>query len=67
MNAVIPGPVMKPAGRPMSDEDWAQVGAPLPLARTGSPEDVARAVAYLVSESFVTGAVIHVNGGEHLI
>ncbi len=67
VNAVIPGPVMRPAGRPMSDEEWAQLGAPLPLKRAGNPEDVARAVAYLVSESFVTGAVIHVNGGEHLV
>jgi NAD(P)-dependent dehydrogenase (short-subunit alcohol dehydrogenase family) len=67
VNAIIPGPVMKPAGRAMSDEEWAQVGAPLPLSRTGSPEDVARAVAYLARESFVTGATIHVNGGEHLV
>lgn len=67
VNAVIPGPVMKPAGRAMSDDDWEKVGAKLPLSRTGSAEDVARAVAYLVSESFVTGAVIHVNGGEHLV
>lgn len=67
VNAVVPGPVMRPAGRPMSEEEWEQVGAHLPLMRPGSPEDVARAVAYLASESFITGAVIHVNGGEHLI
>ncbi len=67
VNAVIPGPVMKPSGRPMTEEEWERIGAPLPLARTGTPEDVARAVAYLASESFITGAVIHVNGGEHLI
>lgn len=66
VNAVIPGPVMKPAGRDMSDEQWAGVGKMLPLERTGSPEDVARAVVYLVSEDFLTGAVLHVNGGEHL-
>ncbi len=66
VNTVIPGPVMKPAGRSMSDEDWAALGAELPLKRTGQAEDVARAVAYLASEDFLTGAVLHVNGGEHL-
>jgi NAD(P)-dependent dehydrogenase (short-subunit alcohol dehydrogenase family) len=67
VNAVIPGPVMKPAGGAMSDEEWAKVGQRTALQRTGSPEDVARAVAYLVGEPFITGTVIHVNGGEHLL
>jgi NAD(P)-dependent dehydrogenase (short-subunit alcohol dehydrogenase family) len=66
VNAIIPGPVMKPAGRNMSDEAWEAVGQTVPLKRTGSPEDVARAVAYLVREDYVTGTLIHVNGGEHL-
>jgi NAD(P)-dependent dehydrogenase (short-subunit alcohol dehydrogenase family) len=66
VNAVIPGPVMKPAGSSMSDEDWAKVGQKTALKRTGSAEDVARAVAYLASEDFITGTAIHVNGGEHL-
>ncbi|MBZ0286899.1 MAG: SDR family oxidoreductase, partial [Anaerolineae bacterium] len=66
-NAIIPGPVMKPSGRDMSDEQWAAVGKMLPLERTGSAEDVARAVVYLAGENFLTGAVIHVNGGEHLV
>lgn len=66
VNAVLPGPVMKPAGVEMSDAQWAQVGQRTALGRTGSAEDVARAVAYLASEDFITGALIHVNGGEHL-
>ncbi|NWG15831.1 MAG: SDR family oxidoreductase [Chloroflexi bacterium] len=66
VNAVVPGPVMKPAGTNMSDEDWAKVGQRTPLQRTGSAEDVARAVAYLAGEDYLTGTVIHVNGGEHL-
>jgi NAD(P)-dependent dehydrogenase (short-subunit alcohol dehydrogenase family) len=67
VNAIIPGPVMKPAGGKMSDEEWARVGQRTALQRTGSPEDVARAVAYLVGEPFITGTVIQVNGGEHLL
>ncbi len=67
VNGVLPGPVMKPAGRDMSDADWEAVGETVTLKRTGSAEDVARAVAYLVHEDYITGALIHVNGGEHLV
>ncbi|MEZ4668040.1 MAG: SDR family oxidoreductase [Anaerolineae bacterium] len=65
-NAVIPGPVMKPAGTNMSDADWAKIGERTPLQRTGSAGDVARAVAYLAGEDYVNGAVLHVDGGEHV-
>jgi NAD(P)-dependent dehydrogenase (short-subunit alcohol dehydrogenase family) len=67
VNAVIPGPVMRPSGRYMTDEQWEAVGQKVPLQRTGAPEDVARAVSYLAREDYVTGAVLQVNGGEHLV
>lgn len=66
VNGVIPGPVMKPAGASMSDAEWEQVGQRVPLRRTGNAEDVARAVAYLASEDYLTGVILPVNGGEHL-
>jgi NAD(P)-dependent dehydrogenase (short-subunit alcohol dehydrogenase family) len=50
----------------MSDEQWHAIGQMLPLKRTGSGDDVGRAVVYLAQESFLTGTLIHVNGGEHL-
>lgn len=65
-NAVLPGPVLKPAGSKMSDEDFAKMGKKVPLERTGTPEDVARAVAYLASEDYLNGVLLEVNGGEHL-
>ena len=65
-NAIIPGPVMKTAGREISDDAWEQVGDRSVLRRTGSPEDVARAVIYLCSEDYITGELLHVNAGEHL-
>ncbi|MEO8608717.1 MAG: SDR family oxidoreductase [Chloroflexota bacterium] len=66
VNAVIPGPVMKPAGNSMTDAEWAKIGERTPLQRTGSPEDVARAVAYLAREDYISGAILPVNGGEHV-
>jgi NAD(P)-dependent dehydrogenase (short-subunit alcohol dehydrogenase family) len=58
---------MKPAGTSLTDTQWNKIGEKTLLQRAGSAEDVGRAVVYLVGESFITGAVIHVNGGEHLI
>ena len=66
VNAIVPGPVMKTAGRNISDEDWARVGERSALGRTGTPEDVARSVAFLCREDHITGALLHVNAGEHL-
>lgn len=64
-NAIVPGPVMK-TDDGMTDERWQEIGDSLPLKRPGTPEDVARAVAYLAEEDFINGALLHVNAGEHL-
>jgi NAD(P)-dependent dehydrogenase (short-subunit alcohol dehydrogenase family) len=65
VNGVLPGPVMAPPGMP--DERWQQIGRDQTLLqRVGNAEDVARAVVYLARESYITGSLIYVNGGEHL-
>ena len=66
VNAIAPGAVMKPAGRVTSDEDWARIGERNVLRRTGTPEDVARAVVYLCQEDFITGELLRINAGQHL-
>ena len=38
----------------------------IPLGRAGSPDDVVRAVIYLLTSDFVTGELLYVTGGEHL-
>ncbi len=39
-----------------------------PLGRPGNPEEVANAIAFLASDasSFVTGELVHVDGGRHV-
>jgi pteridine reductase len=65
VNAVMPGPVLAPPG--MSESRWEQIGRDQTLlGRPGGPGDVARAVAYLCREDFLTGVLLPVNGGEHL-
>jgi NAD(P)-dependent dehydrogenase (short-subunit alcohol dehydrogenase family) len=63
VNAVAPGPVLLPED--FSPEQVAAVERATPLARIGTPEDVARAIRFLAEEAgFSTGAVLHVDGGR---
>jgi len=68
VNAVAPGPVMWPEDNPQFDEVYRQrVISQTLLKRIGSPDDVARAVRFLVQDApFITGQVIAVDGGRSL-
>ncbi len=68
-NSVAPGVIN-------TERDWSQYpadlkelgGAPIPLKRTGHVDEIAAACVYLASDlaGFVTGQVIHVNGGQYM-
>jgi NAD(P)-dependent dehydrogenase (short-subunit alcohol dehydrogenase family) len=62
--AVAPGPVLKPER--MSDARWSQITRELPLRKSGTPEDVARAVIFLLRNDFITGETLPVDGGDEL-
>lgn len=68
VNAVLPGPaatgIFRDTGLDVLDLEARYVPS-IPLGRMGSPADVASAMAYLASDdaSFVTGAVLNVDGG----
>jgi pteridine reductase len=64
VNAVAPGTVLWPERYPATLRRTL-VGR-IPLGRAGDPSDVAAAVRFLAEASFVTGAVIPVDGGRHL-
>lgn len=69
VNTVAPGPIETPMLQqtvPAGNGDQKYLGtAAVPLGRIGQPDEIAAAVAYLVSPAaaFVTGATIDVNGG----
>jgi NAD(P)-dependent dehydrogenase (short-subunit alcohol dehydrogenase family) len=61
---VAPG-VTLPSG-PMNDEQFAAAHRMTPLARSSHPEDVARAVHFLLVSPAITGTTLLVDGGQHL-
>ena len=68
VNCVAPGFIDTDMTRALSDEQKKALLANIPLGRLGMPQDVAAAVAYLASPGgdYVTGAVLHVNGGMYM-
>jgi pteridine reductase len=68
VNAVAPGPILWPDDDESFDELSRQrIISHTPLKREGTPEDVARAVLFLLADApYVTGETISVDGGRHV-
>jgi len=64
VNAIAPGEIDTAILSPGTDK----IVETIPLRRLGLPEEVAKAIWYLCTEqsSYVTGAELHINGGEHV-
>ncbi|MDQ0256979.1 NAD(P)-dependent dehydrogenase (short-subunit alcohol dehydrogenase family) [Evansella vedderi] len=67
VNAVAPGPIWTPLiPSSFEEEDVKTFGTRTPMERAGQPFELAPTFVYLASDdsSYITGQVIHVNGGE---
>ena len=67
VNGVAPGPIWTPLiVASFTPDEIEKFGQSTPMGRAGQPNEVAPAYLYLASDdaSYVTGQVIHVNGGE---
>lgn len=62
VNAVAPGPMMRPPD--LTDEENKEVLAGTLLKRWGGPEEIARGVVFLLEADFVTGQVLTIDGGR---
>ena len=65
VNCVAPGFIATDMTHALTEEQKVAMLASIPLARAGTPEDVAGAVGFLVSPAaaYITGTTVHVNGG----
>ena len=65
VNAVAPGPVLKPEN--LSEEESQKAVQKTILGRWGTPEDIAYAVSFLVESDFINGTVLAVDGGRSIV
>lgn len=68
VNCVAPGFIDTDMTRALPEAQRTALLAQIPLGRLGAPEDIGAAVAYLASPAaaYVTGCVLHVNGGMYM-
>ncbi|UPQ76842.1 SDR family oxidoreductase [Chryseobacterium nepalense] len=67
VNGVAPGPIWTPLVKETFD-DVSDFGKDNPMKRAGQPSEVAPAYVFLASQdsSFITGEIIHINGGDYV-
>lgn len=65
VNAVAPGAILPPPGK--GAKYLKDMAGPVPLRRRCAPEDVADAVLFLLQNDALTGQIIFVDGGQHLL
>ena len=63
VNCVAPGVILTDMCANVDPEILADLAEENPIGRNGTPEDVAKAMAYLADADFVTGQILPVNGG----
>ncbi len=67
VNAVAPGVIDTDMVQVLGRETLDMLAEEIPLGRLGKPEEIARAVLYLAGAEYVTGQVLHVDGGFPII
>jgi len=69
VNSVAPGFIQTEMTEALPETTKAQLLALIPLSRFGTPEEVARAVVFLAADdsAYITGQVLHVNGGMLMV
>jgi len=68
VNAIAPGFIATDMTADLGEDAHASLTSQIPLGRLGSPENIAAAVLFLASDSgcYITGQVLHVNGGMYM-
>jgi NAD(P)-dependent dehydrogenase (short-subunit alcohol dehydrogenase family) len=64
VNAIGPGPTLKPAGK--TDAQFKASTARLPLGHGANPDDIADGILFILGAASMTGQMLALDGGEHL-
>jgi pteridine reductase len=64
VNGVAPGAIAWPDDNQLDSAERSRIIATTPLARMGSPQDIAQAVHFLAAAPYITGQIIAVDGGR---
>lgn len=65
VNAIAPGLIMPSLN--LSDNEWQRLVDRLPLQQSGSPQDIVQAVLFLLTNQYITGQTLVIDGGYQLI
>jgi acetoacetyl-CoA reductase len=68
VNVIAPGYVETDMVRAVPTDVLEKIVARIPVGRLGKPEEIARAVLFLVADEagFITGSTLSINGGQHM-
>ncbi len=65
VNAIAPGLILPP--KKESNSYLSRLARQIPLKRKGTVDSIAQTVSFLINNDYVTGQIIYVDGGEHLL
>ena len=65
VNAVAPGPILPPPGS--GAESARELAGNIPLEQLPTPKEIAAAALFLLQADSVTGQIVYVDGGQHLL
>jgi pteridine reductase len=67
VNAIAPGPILWPDNASFDELSRQRIVSHTPLKREGEPDEIAKAVRFLLTDAtYTTGATINVDGGRHI-
>jgi pteridine reductase len=67
VNAIAPGAILWPSTHTPDETTQARILAEIPMERLGTPQDIARTIAFLLDDApYITGQIIGVDGGRGL-
>ena len=68
VNAIAPGYIATELVRAVPEDVLKKIISTIPVGRLGEPEDIARAVAFLVADDagFITGSTLTANGAQYI-